>query len=904
MRHRDRNSNHNGKLHYKMYKAGGKWTFCSIVLVSVATASLLGDHSAYAASEPATQTSQSLKGTSSIGSASPSNSMEQTQQYITGAQPPKSSPDTATPAVTSTDDQVKQPDNNNSTTITPANFQDSFDTHGNAHFNSDNHDTITLTDYAGSQQGSITLKNKINLGQGFDIEGQVNLGAVDQVNGNGGDGIAFGFHDANSDTVGNGGAGLGLGGIPDAIGWKADTTYNWAASNDATADPAEFSNGPRKPNTPDFSGGQAFGAFIESSKKTDIKTDVPGIVSTIGVTPGKDSAQVIDIPTPGPNDQPQDDPKNWRGEFKDIAIKYQPNVDGKKLLTINYDNKVWEKDITDWATDKTDTAFFISAGTAANLNLQQFRLKSMVYQPAASVNVKYVYTTDTALLDHPDAPVDPATVKEIPNYVGKVDYPSGTFVGDPYLTYQQSISGYTFVRLYDDSLPANGTLKKAGNNGTITYLYVQNGNGGQKATIKFWDKTENKQLGQTVTIEGKNNTRANFSDQVAINAYVKAGYAYDPQNDQIENGIVFDNNNDVDQTFTVELTHQIEPTDPAQVITRTIHYVKASDGSELVHPSSTSLTFTRTMNKDLVTNTTTYSDWSEAQEFNSVISPTIVGYVPDQTITPALQVNLQNGVPTNDQLNVYVKYNDITGKVPDSDPQAWTIAQVPDPVYATGKLPDTDPQVWTIAQVPDPVYATGEVPDTDPQVWTIAQVPDPVYATGEVPDTDPQVWTMAQTPDPVYELTETSQTRTNVPAEPVLPNTPTSTPINGGDTDTPINTVTGDDTDVPTPPSNHQVTNVDHGNTATDTNGDAGTTTDTGHVKRTNGALMNQEGLTGSTPQATQAIQATTSGKSQPKLPQTNESNATIWSLLGFSLMSILSLLGFTKRNKHDNITD
>lgn len=859
MRHRDRNGNHNGKLHYKMYKAGGKWTFCGIVLVSVATASLLNTHSVYAASQPSTQSSQPLQGNPSTGSSSPSKSEDSTQQYITGAQPPKSSPATATPAVTPTDVQVKQSGNENSTTITPANFKDSFDTHGNAHFNSDDDDTVTLTDYAGSQQGSITLKNKINLGQGFDIQGQINLGAVDQVNGNGGDGMAFGFHDANSDTVGNGGAGLGLGGIPDAIGWKADTTYNWATSNDATADPAEFSNGPRKPNTPDFSGGQAFGAFIESSKKTDIKTDVPGIVSTIGVTPGKDSAQAIDSPTPWQTDHLQNDPKNWRGEFKDIAIKYQPNVDGKKLLTINYDNKVWEKDITDWATDKTDTAFFVSAGTAANLNLQQFRLKSMVYQPAASVNVKYVYTTDTVLLDHPDAPVDPATVKEIPNYVGKVDYPSGTFVGDPYLTYQQSISGYTFARLYDDSLPANGTLKKAGNNGTITYLYVQNGNGGQKATIKFWDKTENKQLGQTVTIEGKNNTRANFSDQVAINAYVKAGYAYDPQNDQIENGIVFDNNNDVDQTFTVELTHQIEPTDPTQVITRTIHYVKASDGSELVHPSSTSLTFTRTMNKDLVTNTITYSDWSGAQEFNSVISPTIVGYVPDQTITPALQVNLQNGVPTNDQLNVYVKYNDITGKVPDSDPQ----------------------------------------------VWTIAQVPDPVYATGEVPDTDPQVWTMAQTPDPVYELTETSQTRTNVPAEPALPNTPTSTPINGGDTDTPINTVTGDDTDVPTPPiSNHQVTNVDHGNTTTDTNGDAGTTTDTGHVKRTNGALMNQKGLTGSTPQATQAIQATTSGKSQPKLPQTNESNATIWSLLGFSLMSILSLLGFTKRNKHDNITD
>ncbi len=98
--------------------------------------------------------------------------------------------------------------------------------------------------------------------------------------------------------------------------------------------------------------------------------------------------------------------------LKTSLLNIQPNVDGKKLLTINYDNKVWEKTLPIGPPIKPIQPFFVSAG-AANLNLQQFRLKSMVYQPAASVNVKYVYTTDTALLDHPDAPVDPATVKEI-----------------------------------------------------------------------------------------------------------------------------------------------------------------------------------------------------------------------------------------------------------------------------------------------------------------------------------------------------------------------------------------------------------------------------------------------------------------------------------------------------------
>ncbi len=96
MRHRDRNGNHNGKLHYKMSKQEENGHF-GIVLVKSATASLLNTHSVYAASQPSTQSSQPLQGNPSTGSSSPSKSEDSTQQYITGAQPPKSSPATATP---------------------------------------------------------------------------------------------------------------------------------------------------------------------------------------------------------------------------------------------------------------------------------------------------------------------------------------------------------------------------------------------------------------------------------------------------------------------------------------------------------------------------------------------------------------------------------------------------------------------------------------------------------------------------------------------------------------------------------------------------------------------------------------------------------------------------------------
>lgn len=900
-------NNQDVKCHFKMYKSGRKWMICGILFASVTSASLLGVHSAQAATTSATQVSQATASTSESSKQSTS-----VQNSSSSAPASVSASDSSSVNASSTSKQGEQnanstsvtaPAKNQSTpattiTLSPEQIEQAFETHGNAHFDGTKPGTITLTDNAGNQQGSSTLKNKISLNQGFDLKAQINLGALDQVNHGGGDGIAFGFHDANSDAVGDGGAGLGLGGIPDAIGWKADTTYNWIPSNDATADPLQFSNGPQKPNSPGYGGGQAFGAFIESSKATGLPGDTPGIVSTTGITSGPDSAQAIDVPSPGPTDDPKVDAINWVGEFKPIEIIYDPNNNGKgeKALTVKYDNKKWQKDITAWAADKTSTAFFISAGTAANRNLQQFRLDSFSYLPAATVDVKYVYTTDTTLLKDPTAPVDPKTVKEIPNYVGRVNYPSGTLVGDPYVTSPQLIKGYQYIRLYTDSLPAAGTLKTAGNNGTVTYLYLQNGNLGQVVNIKFWDKTENKLL-QTMTFNGPSDTKLNYSDKLAVAAYVKAGYAYDSRNDSTLGGIVFDHDNDAVQTFNVYLTHQTQSAQVMQSVTRTINYVKASDGSQLYQPSVTPLTFTRTDTTDLVTHTTTHGNWSTAQKFLPVTSPTTnPAYVPDTKIEPNLTVDLNSAVPTAKQLNLIVKYTMANGKVPDTDPQAWFKVQVPPAVYATGKVPDSGLRAWFKAQVPPAVYATGKVPDGGPCAWFKVQVPPAVYATGKVPDNNPHAWFKTQVPPAVYttgEVPNHSQSRTNVPDNnPVNPNNLVTPPTGDHDTGTPITT-------------------TDHNQVTTDTSN--GTVTTSGnavgvkmHVRHTYDVKelpFDVSHVTPVTKQTANTRQSTiqSSNHATSKLPQTNDHPTTICSILGLGLMSLLSSFSISKQRKHEN---
>lgn len=129
----------------------------------------------------------------------------------------------------------------------------------------------------------------------------------------------------------------------------------------------------------------------------------------------------------------------------------------------------------------------------------------------------------------------------------------------------------------------------------------------------------------------------------------------------------------------------------------------------------------------------------------------------------------------------------------------------------------------------------------------------------------------------------------NVPDQPTAPETPTTPP-----TETPTTpeddtgTPTGDHTEVTTD-ENQTVTGDDAGHVVTETHGTSGVKTTAAGLRQTTSAAQGQaKGLTVRSKNETKA----------ETLPQTNEHTASVWQLLGLSLMSLLGLAVHKKRKE------
>lgn len=158
--------------------------------------------------------------------------------------------------------------------------------------------------------------------------------------------------------------------------------------------------------------------------------------------------------------------------------------------------------------------------------------------------------------------------------------------------------------------------------------------------------------------------------------------------------------------------------------------------------------------------------------------------------------------------------------------------------------------------------------------------------------------------------TETTQGKSNVtvPVNPVgngdgstITNVPNDSSTSNGTGTSDTNTeITANDSDNNTIDSGRAVhnstTTVETQNTVGQPTGESGikTGTQAGTVQPSsstgNTEVEQLQNLKGS---------ATTESKAAT-LPQTNEQNASVWTLLGLGLMSMMSLLGFTKQKKHD----
>ncbi|MDM8282867.1 lectin-like domain-containing protein, partial [Lactobacillus gallinarum] len=346
------------------------------------------------------------------------------------------------------------PDKEALTHVTKDNFLDYFSLNGSATYDP-NTGTVTITPNDNNQVGNFSLKSKIDMNSSFTLTGRVNLG--DKTSDQGGaDGIGFAFHNGNTTDVGNAGGNLGIGGLQNAIGFKLDTWHNDYFIPKATVTGAQVSstdsNGFGWSQDPEFYTQfgdpyfyPQFGAFVTTDSKEITAIDGNPYQRWWATT---DMSSVQKLSS-----------YDLDGEFHNFVVSYDG---GSRLLTINYTEAT--RNVLTWVK-KVDRSYqamamIISASTGGAKNLQQFKITRFDFKQAATVNVKYVDTKGNQIAQ------------------GEVTYPNGANVNGTYTTEQLEIPNYKFVRMYDGtatrakSLPATGTLKKAGDNGTVIYVYA------------------------------------------------------------------------------------------------------------------------------------------------------------------------------------------------------------------------------------------------------------------------------------------------------------------------------------------------------------------------------------------------------------------------------------------------
>lgn len=473
--------------HVKLYKANGRWLTALIVVTGIAVGVQSLPAQAATDSNVTTQqtaTTATVTPTTSTNPSSaaepestPANTVPTTQDATTTTPVTRAVAQTnlgnasaetieatkqAKTAVYQSTGQAQvitavDPTASTNVSVTKDTFLDYFNLNGTASYDpSTGYLTLTTDDF--NQDGNATLKNKVDLNQSFKLTGGLNLGTQAQKPGwhagelGGGDGVAFAFHDGNTDEVGGQGASVGIGGLEGAFGWKADTFFNAVDEQNAKmksyakADPSEFGQNPL-PKDPDgdayvYGAGEPFGAFIY----TDPTTENNMVTSYDPVDDPTGKAKPINQPS---------------GQFEQITISY----DGpSKTMTINFEGKTWTHKITDW-TAQSAAAFLISGGTAGAKNLQQFRFDSFTYIASPSVNVKYVDEDNGNAL----------IMTGNPTYTHADGTPIATDesvqLGDKYVAEHETIDGYVFDKIMENSLPENGTLKSNGDNGTVIYGY-------------------------------------------------------------------------------------------------------------------------------------------------------------------------------------------------------------------------------------------------------------------------------------------------------------------------------------------------------------------------------------------------------------------------------------------------
>ena len=542
------------------------------------------------------------------------------------------------------------------TNVTKDNFEDYFSLNGSATYDQTT-GIVTITPDKNDKVGNFSLKSKIDMNTSFTLTGQINLGNRTFSQG-GADGIGFAFHNGNTTDIGNAGGNLGIGGLQKAIGFKLDTYHNGYRTPQANEEGAQVastdSNGYGWDTDPDGTKFPQFGAFVDTSQKL-VQARDGHYYSRWWAKTDMSSVQELNS-------------GNLDGQFHDFVVSYDGS---NRKLTIKYTET--GGNVLTWSTSVPDayqaTAMIVSASTGYFKNLQQFKISSFDFKQAATVNVKYVDTKGNQIAQ------------------GEVTYPNGANVNGTYTTGQLEIPNYKFVRMDDGtatgakSLPATGTLTKAGDNGTVIYVYAPAYTQTSKTiseTIKYTDQ-DGKEVAigytadpitfVTVTNPVDNTTTTYYSTKAktatlddngvpteagwtkadstdfaeVVNPEVD-GYkviSNDAPNSDLTSvavQTVYTNSSDLD--FTVVYAKNAPTiTTESKTINETIHYVYKDGTTAHDDYVAKPVEFTREVSTDAVTGEKTYGSWSADQSFAAVKSPEVKGYTADKAQIDKQTVN-------------------------------------------------------------------------------------------------------------------------------------------------------------------------------------------------------------------------------------------------------------------------
>ncbi|MGA3413779.1 lectin-like domain-containing protein [Lactiplantibacillus pentosus] len=527
------------------------------------------------------------------------------------------------------------------THVTKDNFLAYFSLNGSATYDQ-NAGIVTITPDEYNKVGNFSLKSKIDMNTSFTLTGKVNLGS----NPNGADGIGFAFHNGNTTDIGNAGGNLGIGGLQNALGFKLDTWSNGYQAPQSDKDGSQIDS----TNSNDFGWN---GDSMNAPYGTFVDTENEEVATKDGIKVQRWWAKDVDGTSQALSKS------DVNGQFHDFTVDYDGDT---RTLTIKY-TQISGKILT-WTTTVSNSnqamAMIVSASTGGAKNLQQFEIMSFDFKQATTVNVKYVDTKGNQIAQ------------------GEVTYPNGANVNGTYTTGQLEIPNYKFVRMDDGtatgakSLPATGTLTKAGDNGTVIYVYAPAYTQTSKTiseTIKYIDQ-DGKEVAigytadpitfVTVTNPVDNTTTTYYSTKAktatlddngvpteagwtkadstdfaeVVNPEVD-GYkviSNDAPNSDLTSvavQTVYTNSSDLD--FTVVYAKNAPTiTTESKTINETIHYVYKDGTTAHDDYVAKPVEFTREVSTDAVTGEKTYGSWSADQSFAAVTSPAIKGYTPDQ----------------------------------------------------------------------------------------------------------------------------------------------------------------------------------------------------------------------------------------------------------------------------------